>query len=288
MEIVLALGSALTYGISDFIGGFVTKRAQVFSVILASQVISAAILAVVVPFWDGDVSAAALYWGSAAGLAALAGAALLYRGLAIGRMGVVAPVTAVLAAAIPVAFGLATGERPSAVALAGILVGLVAVVLISSSPEPASTAGAPASPPPALIRPRLAGVTEAVGAGVAFGVFFVLLGRAPDGSGVWPLVGTRISMLAVAALIVAFAGTSPRAAGLDRSVIALGIINLSADLLFLLATRRGLLSIVAVITALYPAATVGLARIVLDERMVRQQLLGVGFAALSVTLIALR
>lgn len=287
MEIVLALASATAYGVSDFIGGFVTKRAQVFSVVLASQLVSVGILVVVVPFWEGAYSADAMYWGVAAGVGGLSGAALLYRGLAVGRMGVVAPVTAVLAAAIPVIFGLATGERPSTIGIAGIVVGLGAVVLISSSPEPAA-ADREEFPPPALVRPRLAGVAEAFGAGASFGLFFILLDRAPDDSGIWPLVGTRVSLLAGAALMVLVAGAAPRAAGLGRPVIVLGFINLVADLLFLLATREGLLSLVAVITSLYPAATVALARAVLKERMVKQQLVGVAFAAVSVTMIALR
>ncbi len=288
MEVVLALASAAGYGVSDFIGGFVTKRAQVFSVILASQLVSVAILALLVPFWESAYSANAIYWGAAAGVGGLSGAALLYRGLAIGRMGVVAPVTAVLAAAIPVVFGIAIGERPSTIGIAGIVVGLGAVVLISSSPEPAAAGDNEQFPPPALLRPRLAGVAEAFGAGISFGLFFILLDRAPDDSGIWPLAGTRISLLAGAALMVLVAGAAPRAAGLGRSVIVLGVINLAADLLFLLATREGLLSLVAVITSLYPAATVVLARIVLNERMVKQQLSGVALAAVGVTLIALR
>jgi drug/metabolite transporter (DMT)-like permease len=133
------------------------------------------------------------------------------------------------------------------------------------------------------------GVAEALGAGLGFGLFFILLERAPDGSGLWPLAGTRISMVAAVAVLAAVAGSSVRpAAGTVRSLVWLGFINLGADLLYLLATRRGLLSLVAVITSLYPAATVALARVVLDERMVKQQLAGVACAALSVTLIALR
>jgi drug/metabolite transporter (DMT)-like permease len=132
------------------------------------------------------------------------------------------------------------------------------------------------------------GVVEALGAGVGFGLFFILLERAPDDSGLWPLAGTRISFIACA-LLAAVAGITARpSTGMMRSLVWLGFINLAADLLYLLATRAGLLSLVAVITSLYPAATVALARVVLDERMVKQQLVGVVCAALSVTLISLR
>ncbi|MGH2698624.1 MAG: EamA family transporter [Actinomycetota bacterium] len=287
MEVVLALGSAIAYGVSDFTGGVLSKRAHVFTVILLSQLVSSAILILVLPFWDGSFSWRAVQWGAVAGIAGMAGASLLYRGPAIGRMGVVAPITAVLAAAIPLSFGLAFGERPGSVALVGVVVGLAAVVLISSSPEPAS-AGTE-TPPTASRRSGGRGVAEALGAGAGFGLFFILLERTPRDSGLWPLIGTRISMVASVALLVAIAGALFRPTrGMGRSLVWLGFINLGADLLFLLATRTGLLSLVAVITSLYPAATVALARVYLNERMVRQQMFGILCAALSVTLIALR
>jgi drug/metabolite transporter (DMT)-like permease len=221
-------------------------------------------------------------------VAGIAGAALLYRGLAIGRMSVVAPITAVLAAVIPLSFGLAMGERPGSLALMGVLVGLAAVTLISRSPEPDFANGPEETPTPARSWLGGQGVVEALGAGVGFGLFFILLERAPDDSGLWPLAGTRISFIACA-LLAAVAGVTTRpSTGMVHSLVWLGFINLVADLLYLLATRAGLLSLVAVITSLYPAATVALARVVLDERMVKQQLVGVVCAALSVTLISLR
>jgi drug/metabolite transporter (DMT)-like permease len=289
MEIVLALGSAIAYGVSDFTGGVLAKRAHVFAVILLSQLISCAILLLVLPFWNGSFSWEAVQWGAAAGVAGMSGASLLYRGLAIGRMGVVAPITAVLAAAIPVTFGLAAGERPGSVALIGVVMGLAAVVLISSAPRPNFDNGASQNSPRALVRPGGPGVLEALGAGMGFGLFFILLDRAPAESGLWPLAGTRISLIASAALLAVIARASIRpTARMGGRLAWLGIINLAADLLYLLATRGGLLSLVAVITSLYPAATVALARVLLNEHMVRQQLLGATCAALSVCLIALR
>jgi drug/metabolite transporter (DMT)-like permease len=286
VEIVLALGSALTYGISDFTGGILAKRAHVLTVVLLSQLVSCAILTLVLPFWDGTLSWGALQFGAAAGVAGMAGASLLYRGLAIGRMGVVAPITAVLAAAIPVAFGLATGERPGAFALIGVVTGLAAVVLISSAPEPNLDTSGVRHQLKSIMRSGN-GVPEALGAGAGFGLFFILLERAPADSGLWPLAGTRISMVVFGAVLVAVAGAPIRPPDqMGLSIVWLGFINLAADLLYLLATRSGLLSLVAVITSLYPAATVGLARIVLNERMVKQQMVGVGCAAVSVVLIA--
>jgi drug/metabolite transporter (DMT)-like permease len=286
MEIVLALGSAIAYGVSDFTGGVLAKRAHVFNVILLSQLVSCVILVLALPFWDGSFSWEALQWGTVAGVAGMAGAALLYRGLAIGRMGVVAPITAVLAAAIPLSFGLAVGERPGWLSLIGVGIGLVAVVLISSSSEPEEATGGTDGEPLPSSGGR--GLVEALGAGAGFGLFFILLERAPDGSGIWPLAGTRISMIGAVALLAALTHAAFRpSTGMVPSLILLGFTNLAADLLYLLATRAGLLSLVAVITSLYPAATVALARGLLGERMVKQQLLGMVFAALSVTFIAL-
>jgi drug/metabolite transporter (DMT)-like permease len=288
VEIVLALGSAIAFGVADFGGGVLSKKAHVFTVILLSQLTASVVVLAVLPFWDGVFSWQALGWGAAAGVAGMAGVAFLYRGLAIGRMGVVAPITAVLAAAIPVSFGLAIGERLGTIALIGVTAGLLAVVLIARTPAPVdSKESSNRIVEPSVRWPR--GLSEAMGAGVGFGVFFILLERAPDESGLWPLVGTRLSIVPIVALSALIAGASFRPIeGTGLWLMALGVVNLGADLLYLLATRAGLLSLVAVITSLYPAGTVALARITLDERMVKQQMLGVGFAALSVTLIALR
>jgi drug/metabolite transporter (DMT)-like permease len=251
MEIVLALGSAIAYGVSDFTGGVLTKRAHVFHVILLSQLVSCVILVLALPFWGGSFSREALQWGIIAGVAGMAGAALLYRGLAIGRMGVVAPITAVLAAVIPLSFGLAVGERPGWLSLIGVAIGLVAVVLISSSSAPdTATGGTDGEPLPSSGR---RGLVEALGAGAGFGLFFILLERTPDGSGIWPLAGTRISMIGAVVLLAVLTNAPFRpSTGMAPRLIWLGFINLLADLLYLLATRAGLLSLVAVITSCIP------------------------------------
>ena len=139
------------------------------------------------------------------------------------------------------------------------------------------------------VRAGAQGLAEALGAGVGFGFFFVLLGQAPEQSGIWPLIGTRISMVVSVAVLAVITKSSVRPESeMRRSLLWLGFINLTADLFYLLATRVGLLSLVAVITSLYPVATVALARVLLKERMVKQQVMGAGFAAMSVVLISLR
>lgn len=289
MEILLALGAAVSYGASDFVGGFLGKTVRVVVVVLLAQLVSVVVLIAVLPFWDGELSAGAIGWGAAAGLAGGGGASLLYRGLAIGRMSVVAPITALLAAGIPVVFGLAVGERPGPVALSGVGVGLLAVAIITrapNSPGPQAPGDHAAAQAPPV---STGGIGEAVGAGFGFGLFFILLDRSPDDSGLWPLMGMRISMIVAFGLILAIGRISLRTPpGTTRGLLGLGFLNVLADLLYLLATRRGLLALVAVITSMYPAATVLMARLVLRERVAGRQLLGLAVAAASVVLIAWR
>jgi drug/metabolite transporter (DMT)-like permease len=284
MEIVLALGAATAYGVSDFTGGILTRRAHVFVVSLLSQLVSTALLIAAVAVWEDAVSWPGLGWGMAAGGAGGAGTSLLYQGLAIGRMSVVAPITAVVGAGLPVLFGLALGERPGPAALAGIIAGLVAVVVITLAPDPA--APEPGASPTDAAAPRQA-VLCGFGAGVGFGLFFIFLERSPADSGLWPLLGTRISLVAGLGLLVAVLRLPVRApAGMGLSLVGLGTVNALADLLFLLASRGGLLSLVAVITSLYPAVTVALAGVVLRERVAGREWGGLVIAAASVALIA--
>ena len=283
MAVILGLAAALTYGAADFLGALATKSTKVFTVVFLSQVVGSGLLVVTLPFFlDTPLSQSALGWGALAGVAGAVGVALFYQGLSVGRMGAVAPITGVEAAAVPVIFGLIEGERPSVLAFAGVFVALGAVALVSSSPK--SEAEAPAShsgrlPP---------GVGLALAAGLAFGAFFILLDRAGDDSGLWPLVGARISSIATIAIgLLATKGLErpPRAA--LPAIAGAGILDVAANLFFLLAARQGLLSIVAVLTSMYPATTVVLARFVLNERFHRTQLVGLGLAALGVSAMTL-
>ena len=286
MGIVFGLLAAATYGGADFLGGRASRRADVFTVVLISQLLGGIPLAVVIPFFlDIDPTLRAVSWGVAAGVAGGAGVLLLYRGLAIGRMSVIAPVTGVLAAAAPVIYGLVTGERPGPLALIGVVVALIAVALVSTAPPPAGAEDDVTLD--ATVRPwASSGVPMAVGAGIGFGAFFIFLDAAGDGSGLWPLIGMRLSSLALVAAIALIlrrpwrppAGTLPLIAGA-------GLLDVSANVLYLLATRRGLLTLVAVLTSMYPASTVLLARVVLKERFIPTQIVGLLFAAASIVLI---
>jgi drug/metabolite transporter (DMT)-like permease len=291
MEVLLAVAAAVSYGVSDFTGGVLTRRAHVFVVFLLSQLVGSILLIADVTLWADAVSWPGVGWGAAAGLAGVVGTSLLYQGLAIGRMSVVAPITAVVGAGLPVLFGLAAGERPGPAALTGIVMGLFAVVVITQAPDlPANqngvnrddARGAQAAP-----RSRQA-IVCGFGAGIGFGLFYVLLERSPVDSGLWPLLGTRMSLVGVLGMVVAVRRLAVGIpAGMGLSLLGLGVVNTTADLLFLLATRKGLLSLVAVITSMYPAVTVALAGLFLDERMASRQVIGLAIAGVSVALIAL-
>lgn len=281
MAIVLGLAAALTYGVADFIGGFVTRRADVFTVVLLSQTIGSSLMLAALPWFLNDAATGqALGFGAAAGIGGATGVILLYRGLATGRMSVVAPITAVEAASVPVVFGLSTGERPSEAALAGVAIALVAVALVSSASDPNDAGDLPGQ--------RWAGVPEALGAGLGFGAFFILLNEGGAETGLWPLVAARTSSLVLvggAALLTRRPLRPP--AGTGRGIAAAGVLDVTANLCYLLATRRGLLSIVAVLTSMYPASTVILARAVLHERFRPSQVAGLACAVVGIALIAL-
>lgn len=285
MAIAFGLLAALSYGIADFAGGLVSKRNEVLRVVLISQIFGTVPLVISFPLLnDGVMSSGALAWGVGAGVAGATGVVLLYRGLARGRMSVVAPITAVEAAIVPVLFGLAIGERPSGIAVTGIAIALAAVTLITATPVTSTPGGAETAIP---IEPVGSGVPEALGAGLAFGVFFILLDGAGDASGMWPLLAMRAGSLAIVALAAAATRvTMHPAPGTLAGIAIAGLLDVAANVFYLLSTRHGLLSIVAVITSMYPAATVLLARLVLNERLARSQLAGLACAAIGIAFIA--
>jgi drug/metabolite transporter (DMT)-like permease len=282
MAIVLGLLAALTYGAADFLGGLATKTTRVFSVVLVSQILGSTLLLVALPFvLDSSPTAEALTWGALAGVAGAVGVAAFYQALSIGRMGVIAPITGVEAATVPVVYGLLEGERPSGVALTGVVLALVAVALVSSSSNESEVSE---DGEHRLLGP---GVLAALGAGLAFGAFFILLDRAGDAAGLWPLVGARASSVAtIAVAVLATRSWDRPSRGALLPIAGAGVLDVSANLLYLLATREGLLSIVAVLTSMYPASTVVLARITLDERFSKIQIGGLLVAVAGVVAIA--
>ncbi|MEA3076338.1 MAG: hypothetical protein QOF60_1246 [Actinomycetota bacterium] len=284
MAVLLGLAVALSYGAADFFGGLSTKRASATAVVVRSQLLGLPIVAVLLPLTGGHPTARGLGLGAASGIAGGIGLWCLYRALAGGRMSVVAPITAVGAAVVPVAWGVFRGERPSATAMAGVAIAIVAVALVSRTPD---------QPPSLLtslpdVADNSAMNTLAVVAGLAFGMVFVLLGETGPGVGFWPLVAARstsIVMLGAVAVVARQSLRLPKPGPLP-AIAAAGVLDVTANAVYLLATRRGLLALVAVISALYPAGTVLLARVVLHERLVALQVAGLVLAGAGVVLIA--
>lgn len=274
----LAVASSITYGAADFLGGLATKRGSALAVVIVSQA-AGFLLVLLATFFlpSASPTAAELAWGGLGGLAGGIGIALLYRGLATGTMSVVAPVTAVCAVIVPVAVGVALGERPAGRVVLGILLAIAAIVLISRS---APAVGAPSG---------TSGVGLAIASGIAIGIFLVCLERTKPASGLWPLVAARVasvSFLSAAALL----RREPLFPGREAmpAVLGCGVLDMLANVLYVLAVRQGTLSVVATLTSLYPASTILLARILLRERLRPQQLTGVACAAIAIVLIVAR
>jgi drug/metabolite transporter (DMT)-like permease len=273
MGVLLALAAALAYGLSDFVGGLASRRTSAWPVAFVAAVgslVGAVALALAVP---GDAARTDLAWGALAGVGSGIGGAFLYRGFAAGRMGVVAPVSAVGAALLPVAVAVATGERPSLLVWIGILAAVPGIWLVSREP---GARGALA-----------AGLVDGAIAGAGFGVLFAAVGQVPEEAGWWPTAVTQ----AVALVAVAVTATVLRAGWVPRHATELwgllaGLLATTAVVCFLLATQTGLLTIAAVVTSLYPAVTVLLAATVLRERIHGLQGLGLVCCGLAVALVA--
>ncbi|MEV6195611.1 EamA family transporter [Streptomyces sp. NPDC051920] len=276
IALLLALGSSLAYGCADFFGGLGARKAHVLRTVMIAAPASLTVELLLWPVLGASFSPATLAWGAASGVASAAAFALLYRTLAIGPMNVLSPLTALVSAMLPVGVGMLQGEDLGPAGLIGLPLALAAVVLVSAGGGTGT------------VRPSRTALLLAFGAGAAIALQLVCLHQAPSDSGVGPLiVGRAVS----SAVTLAAAGVMYRRLGSERPAYgmsaAAGVLDSVANLLFLLAARGGDLAVVAVITALYPAGTVLLARGVLAERIHRGQLVGLGTAAVAVSLLAL-
>ena len=277
MAALLALLAATLFGLGDFCGGLASRRISVLRVVAATHIIGLVLILVAAPFMAEAFSVDALALGALAGTFGMVGIAFLYRGLGRGPMAVVAPITAVNSAAIPVVWGLAFGEQLSPLHMVGIVTGLIAIVLVSRIP------GGATAVPRGL-------VLESMLAGAGFAAFFIVIDAAQDKTTPWPLVGARIASVLLALALLALRGgprLPARTEGVTGLIVATGVFDMAANLALLLAVNTGLLSLVSVLAALYPATTVVLARVVLKERMSRSQIIGMFGAIASAALIAL-
>jgi len=275
MGILLGLAAALLYGGSDFGGGLASRRfGPVRVTVIGSAVSTVLAWAALIASGGPGPDVRAIAWGLASGLAGGAGTLVLYRGLALGQMSVVGPVSAVGAAVVPVAAGVALGEHPSVLAVAGVLVSLPAIVLVAASGS---------------VRGKLgAGLLDGLAAGLAFGILFIGLAQAGRNAGLWPVAseqtGALLPVLAVAVKSRVPLRIPVRAAGLP---VLAGVSGTAATLSYFYATHFSMLAIAAVLVSLYPGFTVLLARVILHERFSPAQRAGLGLCALAVAAIAL-
>lgn len=273
--ILLGLSSAFSWGAGDFSGGLASKRTSAYTVVVLSQFVGLLILlfAVFLVTPEAFTTQAAI-WGGIAGVCGALGLVALYSGLARGPMGVVAPLTAVIAAIVPVVFSIFQIGLPAASDLIGIIVALGAVWIISSGND--------------LAKINFKDLSLPLLAGLGFGLFFILIARASTESTIWPLVFARTSSVIFIFLVGLLLGKNEIPQRSQVPLIALaGIFDTAGNILFILATRFGRLDIAAVLSSLYPAATVFLAWMVLKEGLTNRQWIGVVLVILAVVLIAI-
>jgi drug/metabolite transporter (DMT)-like permease len=271
----LSLSAAASWGAADFSGGLATKRADPFGVVVVAHGTGLLFMVLLALVADEPVPhRAALLWGAAAGLVGGVGLAALYKALAIGTMGINAPLSAVITAVLPLLFSFFTEELPRMWQLAGFALALVSIWLIAAQP------GA---------RGRNQGVGLAVIAGIGFSGFLLFSKFAAAHAVFWPLVAARAASMFLMLTIVLVRGPSwkPTASALPYMLVA-GVLDSGANALYLAATQRGRLDVAAVLSSLYPASTVILARVFLKERLSRTQVVGIVAALVAVALIAAR
>ncbi|MGH3875837.1 MAG: EamA family transporter [Actinophytocola sp.] len=274
--IFLALSSALAYGAADFIGGVGSRRHSSWQVVLVGQAAGALVMLVAGLLLPGSPATADFAWALLAGVGSATGSIFLFRGLARGRMGLVAPISAVGAAILPVLVGVALGERPSWLVWVGVLVALPGIWLVSRETTPdrsASTRGA---------------LADGAIAGAGFGVLFIALGQISADAGLLPLAANQL----IGAVLTIVAATSlgqpwrPRRGVLGWGS-ASGVLGAAGTLTFMIATGTTSLGVAGVLASLYPAVTVLLAARVLGERIGTGQRAGIGICTLAVATLAL-
>jgi uncharacterized membrane protein len=270
---LLALAAAAVFGAADFTGGYASRRTPVATVTLVTNVVGVAIAAVLVLVLGGAWSASSFGWGAAGGACGLVGIILLYLGLATGPNRLVSPLSAVVAAAIPVVVGLATGNRPGELAFVGLALAPVAIWLVAGGDLRAASGEARS-------------LSLAVGAGVGFGLFFVCLAQTPDDAGAVPLLAARLTSTTLLLGAVATRRAAPPARA-DLPIPALaGTLDMCANGLFLWSAVDGDLAVVGALVSFYPVTTVLLAVAVLGERVSRSQAVGLALAVACAALLS--
>ena len=275
IAVLLALGASLTWGFADFGAGFGARRVPVFVVATIMQLAGlASVGTVLLVTRDAPPSWRQVGWAVFAGALGVIGLSAFYRGLAVGAMGIVGPISTT-AAIVPLAYGLARGERPSMLQLTGVVLAVLGVLGASLEPHPGGR------------RRKLgAGVGLALLAALGFGCSLIGLSRAAPGGIAWAVFVMRLVAVPSMSALALFVGVRAPSRRLLGMLIAVGIADTGATLLYAAASTRGLLSVVAVLSSLYPVVIVVLARVLLAERVARPQLAGVAVALAGVALIS--
>ena len=299
MVTVFALGAALLYGSADFLGGMATRHAHVLSVLLVSSTAGMVVTAGAALLAGGAPQAAGVAWGIAAGAAGGVGFMFFYAGLAAGPMSVVAPLSALVSTVVPVAAALAEGERLGLRVYAGALLCVAAIAAISSgggqavpepSAAPARSRGTAVGPGTLVRRYGAArGIGYGIAAGLAFGTFFLFIHNGGESGPLWTVAVARLAgtLIVLAAAAATRTGPVPwRPDGrLFGTALGAGLLDASANVSYVLATRAGLFALAVVLTSLYPGVTVLLARVVLGERMNWVRRAGLALAAAGILLV---
>ncbi|HEX2303677.1 MAG TPA: EamA family transporter [Gaiella sp.] len=277
MTALLAVASALLVGGADFVGGVLSRTASAARVAAVAQVIGLALAVPAALLVESErVTSTDAAWSVASGVAVGLGLVVFYTAMARGLISLVAPVTAVIGAIVPVAYALGTGERPGSAAVTGIALAIVAIALVSLGPASLSTVSA-----------GLGALPLAAAAGCLFGLFYVCFARVHEDAGLWPVAISRTaSALVLLGLALAVTGGLAVGWSLVPRIAAIGALEVGAAVTLLLALQRGPVSVAAVLASLYPVTTTFLAAFVLRERLRGLQLVGVALALVAVVLIS--
>ena len=291
LTVIVGLSSALIFGAADFLGGLSSKRiGSLLATPIAAGTGLVALLLVsltlgrALPVLGGEWSTEAVVLGALSGVAGAVAIGLLYACLAIGPMSILSPLTAVVSAIVPLSVGLARGERLGPIGYVALGIALVAVVLVGFVPEKGA------------VRPSLKGILMAIGSGIAIGAFLIIIDATPDESGVVPLIVNRATNAAVMFAVLGVVTVVALRRGAERRpivrrgiqlAIACGVVDVVANVGLLVGVRIGELSIMSVLTAMYPAGTIILAAIVLKERIAVVQYVGLALAIAAGAMLAL-
>ena len=274
MVTFLALAAAVLAGTGDFFGGKATKKTNVVSVLAISHFLGLIIILILAPLMADEFTSKDFFLGVLASSFGLCGLTLLYRGLAKGPMAIVAPITAVACATLPVIWGLLSGEKLSAVQIVGVFVGLLAIFLVSWTPGERKA-----------IKGSL--VLEALVAGLSFGAFFIVIDGTSETTAPWPVVGSRVfSVLVIFLFVIIGRKNIKPEKNSTPFIVGAGFFDTLANVVLLAALNKGLLSLVSVLASFYPAVTVLLARFFLKEMMLKNQIIGLALGLTSIALLA--